>query len=98
MRDQFTEYLKMLPRSLTDSLSRGSESLSPWMSKLRDLINRSYINRYVLARAGRNAMTKSDWSKVGRRLQTRYSHLQEIAEDSAEGKLSARQTGARAEW
>ncbi len=76
LRDQFTEHVKMQARALTNSLSGGSESLGPWMSKMRDLIKRTYIDQYVLARGGRNAMSKSDWGRVGRQIQTEYGYLQ----------------------
>lgn len=97
LRDKFAESVKLQARTLTDSLASGSDALGPWMTKMRDLIKRSYIDQYVLARGGRNAMTKSDWGRVGRQIQSQYKYLQAFAEDAAAGKMSAKQMGARAE-
>jgi hypothetical protein len=63
--------------------------------EIRDRLKRIYLSEYMLGRGGKNAMTPSDYGRVGNMLRDQYEYLRSFALDIQDGKLSEAQIGAR---
>lgn len=81
---------------LAGQLASGDLSVEDWTLAMRDVVKRTTIDQYLLGRGGRNAMTQSDWGRIGYRLREQYGYLQRFAELVDAGQLSDAQIAARA--
>ena len=99
LRDRFvymheqSGWLQGVSKRLVD----GEVRIDRWVLDFRQRLKKTYIDQYVLSRGGRQAMTQSDWGRVGRMLRDRYGYLNRFAEDIKTGSLSNKQIAARGE-
>lgn len=91
LRDTFVEAAKETVGQLAAKVAQPG-----WIESMREQLKQVYIDQYCLGRGGRNAMTPSDWGRVGNMLKEQYRYLNNFAGDIAAGKLSEAQIAARA--
>ena len=77
------------------ALVDGDMRLNSWVLDFRQRLKTVYIDQYLQARGGRNAMTQEDWGRLGGLLKNQYEYLNRFADDIAAGKLSAKQIAQR---
>lgn len=70
-------------RVLSESLKAGRISIAEWEAASAGQIKMLYAESAMLARGGRNAMTKADWGKVGSQLKEQYRYLHSFARELA---------------
>ncbi len=76
-------------------VARGDLTVQRWELELRDVVKQVHGTMYVFGRGGRNAMTPSDWGKVGREVRDQYGFLHQFSAEVAGGNLSPAQVAAR---
>lgn len=81
---------------LTSRMLNGGLSLDDWRLAMRAEIKTTTIAEYLLGRGGRNAMTQSDWGKIGAELRKQYRYLERFAAEIHNGTLSDKEIAARA--
>jgi hypothetical protein len=91
LRDTFVEAAKETVAELAARVAQPG-----WLEAMREQLKQVYIDQYCLGRGGRNAMTPSDWGRVGNMLREQYKYLNDFAADIVAGKLSEAQIAARA--
>lgn len=91
LRDTFVDAAKESVGQLAARVAQPG-----WIDAMREQLKQVYIDQYCLGRGGRNAMTPSDWGRVGNMLKEQYRYLNNFAGDIAAGKLSEAQIAARA--
>jgi hypothetical protein len=64
---------------LSERLRAGEISLAEWVVEFRAEIKRAHSLAYILARGGRDAMTGSDWGRLGQLLRFEYDALNRFA-------------------
>ena len=94
LRDTFSARQAEKVRHLASRVSSGL-TVAEWERDMRSTIRNATVDQYVLGRGGRNAMTQSDWGRVGRLVKEQYKYANAFAADIAAGKLSAEQIAAR---
>lgn len=87
-RDRFTDAVKDRFNDLGRKVANGDITLQQFVTQGRDLIKAAHIDTYVLAKGGRNAMTQSDWGKVGSQVKSQYQYWQGFAEAIATGDMT----------
>jgi hypothetical protein len=81
---------------LASGLVGGDLTVQRWLEGMRDEVKVAHIGQYMFGRGGRNAMTDSDWGRVGQVVRQQYAFLQNFAEQVADGVLSESQIRVRA--
>lgn len=74
-------------------VSEGRLSPNDWNGLMRKEIKEEYITQYTAGRGGRNAMTPSDWGRIGAMTKEQYKYLGEFQKDLP--NLSEAQIAAR---
>lgn len=80
---------------ISERLASGEYTLERWNNEMRRAIKDNYIAQYLLGRGGRNAMTQSDWGRVGGLLSNQYRYLDIFAQDISSGLLTSNQISSR---
>ena len=96
LRDEYVDRLTERSDRLSERLFADEISVQRWTREMRELVKDAFAGQYMAARGGRNAMTQSDWGRVGRMVRDQYAWLQGFAEDLQAGKLTEGQARARA--
>lgn len=96
LRDQFVEAKRGAAQALAADLASGNKSVQEFEVAFRREIKTVFVDQYVLAKGGRNAMTQSDWGTVGHMVREQYAYAHDFALDIASGKLSQAQIAQRA--
>jgi hypothetical protein len=96
LRDAFRASMAREARRVTAGLIAGDTALPVWVQEMRGVIKTAYIDQYVMGRGGRGAMTQSDWGACGQLLREQYAWLDQFAQATAGGALTAAQVQARA--
>lgn len=95
-RDQAIDRMTAQARSLGSEAATGLLSPAGFETAMRALVKQSYGLQYMLGKGGRNAMTKSDWGKVGNAVKKQYKYLANFraelasADPPTEGQATAR--------
>lgn len=95
--ERFETAQKVTVRQLSEQLANNQLTLEQWHNEMRAVVKRNYIAQYLLGRGGRDAMTQSDWGRVGGLLSNQFRYLSNFAREISLGLLSEEQIGARAE-
>lgn len=82
--------------TMTDRLISGRMRLQDWHDGMKQTIKDAHIASACMGRGGRNAMTQSDWGRVGARLRQEYGYLRQFANEINQGQLTPAQVLARA--
>lgn len=83
--------------TLSSYVYDGTISVTDWMGAMQREIKDEYIRQYLSFVGGRQAMTQSDWGRVGGMLTEQYKYLKGFARDIASGNLTEAQINARAQ-
>lgn len=95
-RDQFIAGQKRVTNQLAHHLATGDMTINQWTLGMRQEIKNSFIDQYLLARGGRNAMTQSDWGHIGRMVRSQYEYLDNFSADISSGRYTEEAIAARA--
>ncbi len=82
--------------ALSTRLADCDLTVEQWTLEMRASIKAVTIDQYLLGRGGRNAMTPSDWGRIGYQLRGQYQYLQGFAHEIDAGNLSDAQIKVRA--
>lgn len=96
LRDTYIERSMGGVNNLASRISTGDINVQQWVLEMRTAIKDAYISEYMLARGGIDAMTQSDWGRLGQMIRGQYGYLQNFATDIQNGKLSVEQVAMRA--
>lgn len=94
VRDEMLDRSVARVDALTEAFTSGRMSRDAWWLAMRAEIKQVHIAEYLLARGGRNAMTQSDWGRIGRELRTQYAYLERFLAEIP--TLSEKEVAARA--
>lgn len=83
-------------RALAERAVRGEITTDEFRAGMRVALRNAHVAEYALGRGGVNAMTPSDFGKVGRALRDQYAYLNRFALEIEAGMLSEAQAAARA--
>lgn len=95
LRDEFIQAKSDVAQSLANDLANGKASLQEMEVAFRREIKTVFVDQYVMAKGGRNAMTQADWGAVGQMVREQYAFAHDFARDIADGKLSEAQIANR---
>lgn len=95
LRDAFVDAKRSVAGDLAKQIGKGDITVQQWEMELRKQVKTAFVDEYVLGKGGRNAMTQSDWGKVGNMVKDQYAYAHQFARDIADGKLSQAQIEAR---
>lgn len=95
LRDEFVAAKRGSAQTLASDLATGSSSIQEFEVAFRREIKTVFVDQYVLARGGRNAMTQADWGMVGRMVRDQYGFAHSLTVDIANGTLSQAQIASR---
>ena len=96
LRDAFIAQSKVRTNALAAQIANGDITLQQWQMGMREVIKDTYINEYMLGAGGRNAMTQSDWGRVGQMVREQYEYVDRFARDIADGRYTEAGIAARA--
>jgi hypothetical protein len=94
-RDIYIERKLDFTSTLTKSLFDGNINIQQWTLNFRQELKTLYINEYLSARGGVNAMTQADWGRLGGMLKRQYAYMNNFAREIANGQLTEKQIAAR---
>ena len=95
LAESFTGFTQDNLTSITDKMISGKISLADWQRQFAQELKDAYIVNAQIGRGGKNAMTQSDYGRIGQRLRGEYKYLNDFAKEIASGDLSAAQIQAR---
>lgn len=95
LAESFTGFTQDNLTRITEQMTSGKLSLADWQRQFAQELKDSYIVNSQIGRGGRNAMTQSDYGRIGQRLRGEYKYLNNFAQEIADGKLSPAQIQAR---
>lgn len=96
VRDAYIAQSKLQTNTLAAQVANSEITLQQWQMGMRQVIKDTYINEYMLSAGGRNAMTQSDWGRVGQMVREQYEYLDRFAGDIANGRYTESGIAARA--
>ena len=97
LRDTFIQGQLGAVDLLGQRLAEGEITIQGWERDMRAHLKTVYQAEYLLARGGAQAMTPSDYGRLGGLLRWQYQYLHDIAADIQAGRLSEQALIARAQ-
>lgn len=94
IRDQLIDARKARVTALSLDYAQSGKTpadLTKWAEGMRDEIRSVTIAQYLLARGGREAMTPSDWGRIGGLIANQYKYLNGFIERIDNGRYSDKQ-------
>jgi hypothetical protein len=76
-------------KDYTTRLSSGSITIDQWQGSVREAIKMSHIQAAVLGQGGRNALSSSDYGRIGQKLRQEYRYLERFVRDLLDGAVSS---------
>jgi len=76
-------------KDYTRRLSDGSITIDQWQGSVREAIKMAHIQASVLGQGGRDAMSASDYGRVGQKLRQEYRYLERFVRDMLNGAVSS---------
>lgn len=96
LRDTYIAQSKLQTNALAAQVYNSEITIQQWQMGMRQVIKDTYINEYMLSAGGRNAMTQSDWGRIGQQVREQYEYLDRFAQDIANGRYTESGIAARA--
>jgi hypothetical protein len=94
--DRYNKYgLEANLKGLTERLISGDITLDKWQVEVAKELKYAYKINLMLGRGGKNAVSYSDWGRMGAQLKFEYKRLNLFAQEIYEGKLTEKQILAR---
>ena len=98
--DKWSQETLRVSTAATDTLAEMVAdrrlNVSDWQRQMKEVVKAEHIAKYLAGRGGLEAMTQSDWGRVGGVLKKQYGYLRDFAQSIANGELSEAQIRARA--
>jgi len=81
--------LSTMLKDYTRRLSDGSITIDQWQGSVREAIKMAHIQASVLGQGGRDAMSASDYGRIGQKLRQEYHYLERFVRDMLNGAVSS---------
>jgi hypothetical protein len=81
--------LSTMLKDYTRRLSDGFITIDQWQGSVREAIKMAHIQASVLGQGGRDAMSASDYGRVGQKLRQEYRYLERFVRDMLNGAVSS---------
>jgi hypothetical protein len=81
--------LSMQLKDYTRRLSDGSITIDQWQGSVREALKAAHIQAAVLGQGGRNALSPSDYGRIGQKLRQEYRYLERFVRDMLDGSVSS---------
>jgi len=82
-------------RRFTRMLADGNITIDQWQGSIREAIKAAHIQATVLGHGGKDDMGSAEYGRIGQKLRSEYSYLQNFAGDILGGRVSAAMALAR---
>lgn len=82
-------------RRFTQMLADGNITIDQWQGSVREAIKAAHIQATILGHGGRSEMGSAEYGRIGQKLRSEYSYLQNFARDILGGRVSAAMALAR---
>jgi hypothetical protein len=82
--------------TLAEMVADHRLNVADWQRQMKQVIKAEYIAKYTAGRGGIEAMTQSDWGRLGAIIKEQYGYLRGFAQAITDGTLSEAQIKARA--
>ena len=76
-------------KDYTRRLSDGSITIDQWQGSVREALKAAHIQAAVLGQGGRNALSPSDYGRIGQKLRQEYRYLERFVRDLLDGAVSS---------
>lgn len=96
LRDDFIESQHVKMAELARGVAAKDITIQRFEHDARALVKETHAVEYTFGRGGRNAMTQSDWGRVGQTVKGQYAYLHQFTQQIADGELSVPQIAVRA--
>lgn len=96
IRDQIIVAKQARTATMVNSLYSGALSPSAFVLAMRTEIKRTVIMEYMLGRGGVNALTQSDYGRIGAILKPQYQYLNTFVTQIMDGSVTKDQATRRA--
>lgn len=90
--------IKKLNNQLQDFTRRlidGNITIDQWQGSVREALKPAHLQAAMVGAGGKNALSQSDYGRLGQRLRSEYSYLQNFAADLLAGRVSGAMALAR---
>jgi hypothetical protein len=90
--------IKKLNSQLQDFTRRlidGNITIDQWQGSVREALKPAHLQAAMVGAGGKNALSQSDYGRIGQRLRSEYSYLQNFAADLLAGRVSGAMALAR---
>lgn len=90
--------IKKLDSQLNDFTKRlinGDITIDQWQGSVREALKPAHIQAAMVGVGGKQALSQSDYGRIGQRLRSEYAYLQNFASDLLGGRISAPMALAR---
>jgi hypothetical protein len=76
-------------KDYTRRLSDGFITIDQWQGSVREAIKMAHIQAAVLGQGGRDALSASDYGRIGQKLRQEYRYLERFVRDLLDGSVSS---------
>lgn len=83
LRERFLRQITDTTLVLTGRLASRELGVGEWEIEMRRIVKDAFGSAYLLSRGGRNAMTQTDWGRVGGLVARQYRYLNQYAQEIA---------------
>ena len=82
-------------KDFTKRLVNGDITIDQWQGSVREALKPAHIQAAMVGVGGKQALSQSDYGRIGQRLRSEYAYLQNFASDLLGGRISAPMALAR---
>jgi hypothetical protein len=82
-------------KDFTKRLINGNITIDQWQGSVREALKPAHIQAAMVGVGGKQALSQSDYGRIGQRLRSEYAYLQNFASDLLGGRISAPMALAR---
>jgi hypothetical protein len=82
-------------QDFTRRLIDGNITIDQWQGSVREALKPAHLQAAMVGAGGKDALSQSDYGRLGQRLRSEYSYLQNFASDILAGRVSGAMAVAR---
>lgn len=82
-------------QDFTRRLIDGNITIDQWQGSVREALKPAHLQATMVGVGGKDALSQSDYGRIGQRLRAEYSYLQNFASDILAGRVSGAMALAR---
>jgi hypothetical protein len=82
-------------QDFTRRLIDGNITIDQWQGSVREALKPAHLQAAMVGAGGKDALSQSDYGRLGQRLRSEYSYLQNFASDILAGRVSGAMALAR---